>query len=79
LILLTPYYVYAGGPDDAVDCYKVGVNNGNDGAFHYGVFDRPYFSPAPGEHEYNPYYKGFIDGCKDAGNSEETCERFSDE
>ncbi|MGA7367526.1 MAG: hypothetical protein WBX01_00215 [Nitrososphaeraceae archaeon] len=24
----------------------------------------------------NPYYEGFIDGCMDADNSRETCERF---
>lgn len=87
LMLLVPN-VYAGGPDDAKHCYEVGLNNGLDiaryptgySAFHYNVFDhcdRPYFNPS-GEHDDNPYYKGFIDGCKDAGNTEETCERFTD-
>jgi hypothetical protein len=28
--------------------------------------------------EVNPYYDAFINGCKNAGNSEETCERFID-
>lgn len=24
------------------------------------------------------HYKGFIEGCKDSGNTEETCETFTD-
>lgn len=27
----------------------------------------------------NQYYKGFIDGCIDAGNTKEICEYFTDE
>lgn len=28
--------------------------------------------------EVNPYYDAFINGCQDAGNLEEICERFTD-
>jgi hypothetical protein len=74
---LLPNLVYAGGPDDAQQCYEVGYNNGQDGSFHYGVFDhcdRPYYR----DDGKNQYYEGFIDGCVDADNSREICDRFAD-
>lgn len=75
LILLPTQLVYAGGPDDSEGCYELGYNDGQDNGFRVSFFnhcDRPFYLD-DGE---NKYYEGWIDGCIDADNSRETCERF---
>ncbi|MGA7367784.1 MAG: hypothetical protein WBX01_01555 [Nitrososphaeraceae archaeon] len=68
-------YVQAGGPDDSEGCYELGYNDGQDNGFRVSFYDHcsRSFYLEDGE---NRYYEGFIDGCIDADNSRETCERF---
>lgn len=52
-------------------CYERGVDDGKNDDFDHDLF----------EHECSNndrYYEGFIDGCIDAGNTRDICERFTD-
>lgn len=81
LSLLIPN-VYAGGPDTAEACY----DQGREKPFQRGNYDAcDRFRNAFGDEREaydggkNPYYEGFIDGCKSVeGNTEEVCERATD-
>jgi hypothetical protein len=64
---------------DEDECYDLGVNNGHGTApFTTSAFRNcEKFNPT-GDYDDNPYYKGFIKGCMDDGNTKETCETFTD-
>ena len=60
----------------ASKCWKDGYDDGQDNPFDQDRYEECHFNA---EGTDNPYYHAFIFGCKDAGNIEETCERFTDE
>lgn len=71
-------YAYAGGPDDPEACYDNGYEQGRDSPFRSGNYDscERFRDDYDGK---NPYYDGFIDGCKSVvGNSNEICESATD-
>lgn len=78
---LTVQDVFGGGPrfdydekyPEYADCWTDGWDDGQD-----HPFDQDRNDECKGEDKGNQYYRAFIFGCKDAGNSEETCERFTD-
>ena len=91
LVLLTPY-VYAGGPredwpdiygemgdegDRAAECWVSGFDDGQNNPFNQDRHKECLFDT---ENSYanKPYYEAFKVGCRDAGNTEEICERFTD-
>lgn len=78
MALVVPNYVYAGGPESAAACFSNGYNQGLDDRFHHNVNrDCERFTDEwAGK---NPYYDGWIQGCKAAVNTEEICETFTDE
>jgi hypothetical protein len=58
-------------------CYERGVEDGRNNNF--GDFFKIDPSGDCDGGEFLPrYHQGFIDGCMDAGNDKETCERFTD-
>jgi hypothetical protein len=59
--------------DWSKDCYNAGYDDGQDGPFEEGTWRHCVDGNAKDD-----YYDAFIDGCKDAGNTEETCEQFTD-
>jgi hypothetical protein len=73
-----PTSAYAGGPDTSDNCYDLGYNQGQDKPFQRENYD----SCERFRDEYygnNPYYEGFMDGCKSVeDNTEEVCERATD-
>lgn len=54
------------------DCRDVGYSDGQNTPFNQDKNNECRFID-------NQYYKGFIDGCIDAGNTKEICEYFTDE
>jgi hypothetical protein len=87
--VLPTSFIYASNDDDVDDseykfgrgncgsgsCYARGVEDGKNNDF--GDFFKIDPSGDCDAGEFLPrYYEGFIDGCMDAGNSRETCERF---
>ena len=74
---------YAGGPrmdwderyediPGAPECWVDGFDDGRDNPFDHE-------SNEECEDKGNQYYHAFIVGCKDAGNTEEVCEAFTDD
>lgn len=79
LMLIIPN-VYASSSNVDVDkwektCYESGIRDGNDRPFS----DSAYEECGDFGDGAQKYYKGFIDGCIDAGNTKDTCETFTDE
>ena len=71
-------YVFAGGPSTIEACYDNGYRQGQDDPFDRGNYDscERFRSDNDGK---NPYYEGFIDGCRSVeGNTEEICESATD-
>ena len=94
LAVLPTGFIYASNDEDEGDddseckfgpgycspgsCYARGVEDGKNNDFG------EYFKIDPSRDcdagEFFPkYYEGFIDGCIDAGNTKETCERFTNQ
>ncbi|MGH9964628.1 MAG: hypothetical protein ACRD5E_07355 [Nitrososphaeraceae archaeon] len=89
LILLVPN-IYASGirsdwsdfydnVEGASKCWQDGYNDGLDYQFDQDRHKECQFDieeyPDFGE----PYYEAFMHGCRRAGNTEQTCERFTDQ
>jgi hypothetical protein len=67
------YDDYPGAPKCWQDGYDDGLDNPFDGDRHREcIFDVPREVSSFNQ----PYYEAFMHGCRDAGNTEETCERF---
>jgi hypothetical protein len=93
LLLLIPY-AYAGGAREdwsdkytsipgAPECWVDGYDDGLDNPFSQKKHKKCIFDVEKSNSELccngKPYYEGFMYGCMDARNTEETCERFTDE
>jgi hypothetical protein len=71
-------YVSAGGSSTIEACYNNGYRQGQDDPFDGGNYDSCEKFRESNEGK-NPYYEGFIDGCKSVeGNTEEICESATD-
>ncbi|MGH9984057.1 MAG: hypothetical protein ACRD8W_08885 [Nitrososphaeraceae archaeon] len=93
VIMLIVPNVYAGGARSdwsdhydnipgAPKCWQDGYDDGQNGPFDQ-VRHEECIVDIPEDIKYGsefnePYYEAFIYGCQDAGNTEETCERFTD-
>jgi hypothetical protein len=76
LMIASTQYVFAGGPSDAESCYDNGYRHGMDKPFEVNTNKMCERFSDDGK---NPYYEGFIDGCKSVeGNTEEICENATD-
>jgi hypothetical protein len=83
--------IYAGGPRNdwftdynnipgAPQCWQDGYDDGLDHPFNQDRHKECIFELDPNPYDRGkPYYEAFIIGCKDAGNTEEICETFTDE
>jgi hypothetical protein len=78
MISLMHQYAFGGGPSTIEACYNNGYRQGQDDPFDGGNYDscERFRDDNNGK---NPYYEGFIDGCKSVeGNTEEICESATD-
>ena len=71
-----------GNIDALVDCTDQGYDDGQNGPFNHDKFRQcealSESIDSNLEGEKSTYYEAFINGCIDAGNTEEICERFTD-
>jgi hypothetical protein len=92
LILVPNVYVYAGGAredwsekyDDipgAPECWVDGYDDGLENPFDQDRHKECIFDVEKSGGlccNGKPYYEGFMYGCMDAGNTKETCDKFTD-
>jgi hypothetical protein len=89
IVFLVPQ-VYAGGARSdwsdhydnipgAPECWQDGYDDGQNDSFDQDRHEECIFDVPEEVSNFNePYYEAFIHGCRHAGNTEETCERFTD-
>ena len=72
------YYDIAGAPE----CWVNGYDDGQDNPFSQDKHKECLFDVEQSDNELccngRPYYEGFMYGCMDAGNTQETCESATD-
>lgn len=66
----------------APECWVDGYDDGQDNPFSQDKHKECLFDVEQSDSELccngRPYYEGFMYGCMDAGNTQETCDRFTD-
>jgi hypothetical protein len=90
VLMLTISNVYASGArsdwsdhysdyEGAPECWQDGYDDGQNGPFDQGRHKECVFDIPKDVSNFNePYYEAFVHGCRHAGNTEETCEKFTD-
>lgn len=65
--------------EGAPQCWQDGYEDGLDHPFNQDIHKQCQFDIEGHPDFGKPYYEAFIYGCIDAGNTRETCEKFTDD